>query len=432
MSPSISGTQARAETVSNNAGWRGCIALGLLTMLILLSRGPSFLLRPQLYGEDGPVWLYGDYNIGLASLWSPHTGYLQTFPRLVGLSSLFVPIGWMPEIFALAGFFIQLAPAWLMMLPASRELLPSLPARLLLIGFYLAMPNSAETFVNITNAQWHIAIIMFLLIELRIPRTWPMRGLLNISLVIGGVSGPFSMFLAPIAWWQVWRAGNAWRYRAVQAALLTVTALIQAGCVIASAGVDRHLAPLGASFAGLARIVVGQVCLAALIGARYLSRLQHMEFWRSSFWLETMLALFLAVLLRALLKGPPLFRHFLLFSTLILASALWSPVCSATQPQWQVMEIPGAGGRYYLLPILAWFAALLVLVAETNRVWRCGARSLMLVSLIGILADWHHGREPATGYAKAAAIFEAAPPGTAVTFREAPDPATWMFSLTKK
>jgi len=429
---SISSTQAFAENHGKITRWAGYFLLCLLTGLILLSREPYHLLQPQLWAEDGPVWIYGVYADGLAALWSPHTGYLQTFPRLVGLSSLIAPIGWVPEIFALVGFLTQLMPAWLLMLPAGRELLPSWPARLLLVGFYLGVPNSFETFVNITNAQWHIAIIMFLLIEMRIPKALLMRGIQNIFLVIGGLSGPFCFILTPIAWWQVWRAGAAWRGRMVQAALLTLTAIIQAGYVISSAGAARHLEPLGASLPGLARIVVGQVFFAALVGAGNLSRLQQMDFWQSPLCLEALLLLFLALVVIAVPKGPPVFRHFLLFAVLILISALWSPVSSTTQPQWDSLEVPGAGSRYYLLPILAWFTGLLVLAAERFAMWRWGARILIMLSLFGVLTDWRYGREPETGFAAEAAVFEAAPPGTNVVFREAPNPAAWVFSLTKR
>jgi hypothetical protein len=429
---SISTTPAISGRLSKIARWAGFSVLWLLTIVLLLSREPYHLLDPQLWAEDGAVWIYDDYTNGLAALWSAHTGYLQTFPRLIGFSSFIVPIGWVPEIFAVFGLLTQLLPAWLLLLPAGRELLPSWPARFLMIAFYLGVPNSFETFLNITNAQWHIAIIMFLLIEMRIPRTLIMRRIQNVCLVIGGLSGPFCFFLAPIVWWQVMRAGAAWRSRAVQAVLLTLTAVIQAGYAISTVGTARHLEPLGASFVGLAQIIVGQVFLAALVGAGNLSRIQHMGFWQSPFCLEALLVLFLALLFVAVAKGPPVFRHFVLLAALILIAALGSPVGSTTQPQWDALEVPGAGSRYYLLPILAWFAGLLVLAAAKNQIWRWGARVLILVSLIGVRADWHYGREPETGFAAAAAIFEAAPPGTSVSFREEPNPAVWIFSLTKR
>jgi hypothetical protein len=407
-------------------------ALAFLALLILLSRDPYRLFDAQLWAEDGPLWVYDSYTHGLASLLIPHTGYLQTFPRLIGFSAVIAPLTWVPTIFALAGFLTQLAPAWMLLAKRGRELIPNPAARLLLAGFYLGVPNSFETFVNITNAQWHVAMLMFLIIIMRSPVPFAWRAVENVFLFIGGLSGPFSCLLAPLAWWQAWRERSLRGARGSQAALLTLTALIQALCVAASAGSQRHLQPLGASLGGFARIVVGQIFLAAIAGAGHVSAFEQSGLWHHPAFPLLMLLVFLGVLLVAAIRGNPPFRLFLLFSALILASALWSPVISNTQPQWDALEVPGAGSRYYLLPILAWFCALLVLSGQRANLLRWPARLVIILSLIGVRTDWQYAREPETQFVAAAKIFEAAPPGTNVIFREAPNPAVWLFSLTKK
>jgi hypothetical protein len=357
---------------------------------------------------------------------------LQTFPRLVGFSTLVAPLAWVPTIFALAGFLAQVAPAWMLLSGRGAILVPSLKIRLLLIGYYLGVPNSFETFINITNAQWHIAIIVFLLIEMPQAKALAVRIIELIIIVIGGLSGPFCFFLAPLAWWQMQREPAARRYRLLQAGLLTGAAFIQAGYVIASAGASRHLEPLGASFTGLAHILLGQIFLAGLVGAGHVFHLQTLPFWHSRICLGVMLLGFLGVVALAFWKGTPVFRQFTILAILIMATALWSPVISTTQPQWDALEVPGAGSRYYLIPILVWFATLLVLSVDKQNLLRWGARILILVSVIGVRTEWHYGRQPETHFGDAAAVFEAAPAGTKVIFREAPNPNVWLFSLTKK
>ena len=108
-----------------------------------------------------------------------------------------------PLIFALIAFVIQLTPVALLLSPRGAVLLPSRTARLLLVLYDIGMPNSSEVYVNLTNAMWHLAIVVFMLVVLPKPRS--LAGLaVDVSvLVLGGLSGPLVLFIAPIAWWQV-------------------------------------------------------------------------------------------------------------------------------------------------------------------------------------------------------------------------------------
>jgi hypothetical protein len=199
-----------------------------------------------------------------------------------------------------------------------------------------------------------------------------------------------------------------------------------------SAGAARHLEPLGASFSGFARIVVGQVFMAGIIGAGHMTRIEQSGLWQHHIIPEALLLAGCAVMLAAFIRGGPAYRIFVVFAAAVLASALISPVISNTQPQWDALEVPGAGSRYYLLPILAWFAGLLVLAGDGGKPVRWGARILVVACALGSWTDWTYARQPETGFVAAAEIFDVAPPGTNVIFREAPDPAVWLFSLTKK
>ena len=105
---------------------------------------------------------------------------------------------------------------------------------------------------------------------------------------------------------------------------------------------------------------------------------------------------------------------------------------SEVMPQWDPMQYPGIGDRYYIIPMLAWFATLLVLAA---RPWAWGAgpwlaRALLGLCLVGMVADWRYLPYPPTGYYAAARTFDHAAPGTVVMFPE--DPSPWKFALTKR
>jgi hypothetical protein len=432
---SVSGTPAQLRVVA--ACEAACVRWAFLLPyiavgLVLLTRDPFRVLDAQLWAEDGPIWIYDDYTRGLGALLLPHTGYLQTYPRLAGFCSVFLPLTWAPTLFALIGFVTQLVPAWLLLSRRGRLLVPAWQARLPLVLFYIGVPNSFETYVNMTNAQWHVAIILVMILLMQVPaRRW-VRFVEYGFIFIGGVSGPFSFILAPIAWWRTWREGALRAPRAVQAGLLTVTAMIQAFYVMTSAGAARHLEPLGASFSGFARIVVGQVFMAGIIGAGHMTRIEESGLWQHPIVPDVLLVAGCAVMLAAFMKGETAYRTFVIFAAAVLASALISPVISNTQPQWDALEVPGAGSRYYLLPILAWFAGMLVLTGDRLKLVRWGARVLLLTCALGSWTDWTYARQPETGFVAAAKTFDNAPPGTNVILREAPDPAVWLFSLTKR
>jgi hypothetical protein len=94
-----------------------------------------------------------------------------------------------------------------------------------------------------------------------------------------------------------------------------------------------------------------------------------------------------------------------------------------------MMQFPGAGQRYYIYPMRAWFMGVLVLAVRPSRKWP-------LVPILGIflssaIADWRYPDLPPTGYFAVATRFDAAPLGTVMTFPE--NPRSWAdFTLRKK
>jgi hypothetical protein len=99
--------------------------------------------------------------------------------------------------------------------------------------------------------------------------------------------------------------------------------------------------------------------------------------------------------------------------------------------QWDPMQYPGVGGRYYFFPMLAWFMGLMVVAGrETRYVLRWAARGLLVCCAIGVVCDWGYTPYPRTGFRDVAKIFDRAAPGTVMTFPG--NPPSWGFSLAKR
>jgi hypothetical protein len=298
----------------------------------------------------------------------------------------------------------------------------------LLSYLYAVMPNVWELHLNLTNAQTHLALLGVLMLMGEAPKSRIGLGGQLATMVLVGLSGPFSLLLTPIALWQWWKKKD-WLATA-NAAVISVTALIQAISLFLSMHATRSAAPLGASIPALARILSGEIVMGSLLGARISSRLMLLPFWKVD-WIPCAIALvFLVIIVASIRTGPDPFRTFGAFSAMQLAAALITPQVTASTPQWEAMGFVMTGTRYFLLPMLAWFCALLVLSQNRHRAFRYVALILLGVASIGIVNDWICPRfQLHEEFMQQARIFDRAPAGTEVAIPI--NPAGWVIHLKK-
>lgn len=389
---------------------------------MLATRDLGALTHPALWGDEGWLFYPQAYESGLRSLLWPDNGYLNTAQRLGALSAVYLrlPLVWVPTVFSAIALGTQLLTALFLASSRIAPLWPHARQRGAFALLYLALPNSFETLGTLTNIQWHLALLAYMVVIAPPPRrAW--CGLFDAGvLVVGGLSGPFAILLAPFAAYRTWtfrRDPPARRVSVWRLAIVVACACVQ-GCFILS--VSRHFpAPLGAGFIPLARIVATRVVLSFLLSVHVVSQLVHTRVWRQD--TLPVLVTVTAVLATgvALLRGGAALRMFLLFVAVVFASELASPAVSLTAPQWEVMSVPtgGAGQRYFLMPMLGWAAVLFALAGGPSGRWRQAARvCLAVTALLAVPADWLYPRGRATGFVALARAFNAAPPGARFEF----------------
>src|SRR5580658_430880 len=103
---------------------------------------------------------------------------------------------------------------------------------------------------------------------------------------------------------------------------------------------------LGATPLLFAKILAGQVYVGALAGQNEFSNRASLPAVAIVFLIGTCL------LSWCLLKGGPELRLFIVFSALVLAAALRSPLAGGRQQQWEFLAT-STGGRYWFFPMLA-------------------------------------------------------------------------------
>lgn len=383
----------------------------LAAVAILIARDPAHLLSAELYAEDGWAWYPDAYDRGPASLLMPLAGYLQTVSRLAGLAAQAMPMLWVPTFFAGFALVIQAAPAAFLASGRMERAWPDARTRVLFALVYLALPNTREVYDNLTNAQWHLAVLSFMVLTSAAPASAWGQAFDAAVLLVSGLSGPFCVVLAPVAVLRAWpeRAPAArWRAAIVLAAVCVQGAEIVAGLH------GRTPAPVGAQPGLLARIFTQQVLFGGLFGEDNMTWLHEQAWWAAGPAPVLVCAGLLGAAAAALLRGPMLLRHALVSAGLLFAAAMAHPQISPAGKQWPQMTDPGAGGRYYYIPMLAWIGMLFA-AAGSRRLWLRGpALALLLAGAVLGSADFRFPERPATDFDAHARRFPDAPPGTLV------------------
>lgn len=429
----------------------------LLAVGIIIARRPDAVVHPVLWAEDGMYWFSGAYNSGP---WSPllqaHTGYLQTYSRLIADLGLLLPIREVPTLFVWAAIVVQALPAALLASRRFDHLLSTGWIRYAAIGIYLALPNSFEVNANLTNAQWHLALLALLCL-LAEPGNHIWRVFDIGAVVLSGLTGPFAIILVI--------AGIVWllpvprrRWHVVLWCLTACLAAIQ-GIELLTSPRAPGMAPLGPSITRLIAIIGSQVGLGGMVGT---SGLMNLAGHSHLFTIQALgFVAFVVVTASVLLRAPLSLRIGQLYAVGVLGASLLSPVTTPPSPQWQVL-ITANGARYWFIPILfyLWGALWLAKRAgdsildrrEANRKNRlpgvsptvglqtshrliafvCGVVGVAVLVVAvskGMPSDWSYPALAPVHDGPAIAALHRARPGSRVVFPI--DPPGWTMVLVK-
>ena len=389
----------------------------------VISRRPDAFLNPQFFAEDGNVWFAEAYNFGwLRALFITHTGYFQTLPRLGAALALAVPLAHAPLVMNLIGLAVQIAPAVYLLSARTSNWAP-LRIRFLMAAAYLAVPNTSELNVSITEAQWHLALLASLVVLSRAPESRLAITFDLAVLALCGLTGPFCIVLFPSAQIMYWKHPNRWRR--IVTALLGSAALLQGISLLSSAVRTRASMPLGASLDLLCRILVSQVFLGPLFGMNSALR-------RGDLYVYSLTALGIGLLAYCCVRARLEWALFILFSALIFTGSMFTPQASYDQPQWVALA-RAWGTRYWFFPILAFVWCLLWYAGVgQNRALRFFGGAALIIMCAHIPKEWR--LKPCADLHFASQVrnrFDPAPAGTVVSLPILPGDQ-WDVKLKKK
>lgn len=404
------------------------VGLALLVgMGITISRRPDVISYPQLWAEDGRVFFLQAYQLGFwASLWHPYAGYLQLTPRLAIGLGLLVQFVRLPLVLNLLGLLIQAAPAAFIMSDRWDRLMPSRLTRAGLALVYLALPNTAEIDVNITNAQWHLAVLACLVI---LAPAVPGRGWRTFDLlvtVLAGLSGPFAILLAPGAVVLAFARRSA--HQVALGLVVLLTAAVE-GLTLLANNLGRSGSALKLPFHlhTLLQVLAERVLVMPLLGVNETNHLAGLRLLSNAPANAGLLLVAAGLSLFALARGPLELKVFLLFSGLLLASSL-----VRLEGMLPLVIAPSGAARYFFIPMLGWLAALAYGLARWRRtpVGIALLGGLAILVLFAAVSSWEYPALPHSNFYRDAAIFSSARPGQTVLVQE--NPAGWSFTVVKR
>jgi len=325
-------------------------------MVIIISRRPDAIINPQFWAEDGAIWFADAYNFGsLKPMFIAKNGYYQTVPRLTAAIAQIFPLKYVPLFFNLTAIAIQLLPILLIFSLRFERLIPKLSTKIIVVLVYLLMPNISEVYINISNAQWFLALSASLIIFYNLSQNSKWHRLDLMIVFLSSISGPFVIFWFPFVLFNWIKLRNNF---ALQSLIVVSMAVIVQLIALLSLGRVGFGLPLGAGWLLFYKIFSRQIIWGSLIGPNGYFWIIDKIPWHALFFAITT-ALSVLIIFFAMLKAPRGIKFFSLFGGLNFFAGLINPtmINGIDKPVWQVLS--GANGiRYWFLPMIGFLVIL--------------------------------------------------------------------------
>ncbi|MBF0463901.1 MAG: hypothetical protein HQK88_01895 [Nitrospirae bacterium] len=409
------------------------IAFAVFSLITVLRR-VDVLLHPQFWAEDGFIWYSDAYasSNSLQPFLVPVQRYLQTLNRVGAYVSMFFDIKYAPLIFNIIAITVQIFPAMFFTSERFEQVVSKYYQRFLLGIVYLTLPGAFETHANLTNGQWRLALLMFLIVIASTSKKIWWRIVDCVVLLLAGLSGPLVFFVFPLALFQSYlksfKTSISHLIVLAGAFLLQVYSFI----FIVNPGALRSTATLGAGVSTFIKILAGKVLMTGTFGVRTYDVVMNWHMWQSGTLPVIIATLGICLTGYAFWRGTLELKLLMSLSILIFASMLVTPQVSDVQPQWTVMLGADAGNRYFLFPVLAWVIALIWLFVKAQNKFLKNTAGVLLVCmvLVGIPKDFFIMPYENYHFQKQVIEFKKLSPGQKYTFLI--NPAGWRMTLIRK
>ena len=178
------------------------IATFLFLLVLVCDRAFGRLEYPDLWAEDGAVFLSQAATLGWASLFKPFVGVYFAIERLIILVALHaLPLPWLPAAVTFSSFVVLAGVMSRIVSPAYEWLIPPTYLRVLAASMFCLLPGLSEGTGNLSGLPW-ILFCWLAFVGLKdpsVPLTWIEVGLsVLVTLSIGT-----AILLVPLFMWRL-------------------------------------------------------------------------------------------------------------------------------------------------------------------------------------------------------------------------------------
>ncbi len=330
--------------------------LGLLLLIagMYILRGFTYLAHPQLYAEDGTIWLSGAYNKGLHSIFQSYNGLSHLFDRLFGLFALHVfTLREQPLVYVLSALFIFLLMSFYLLSRRSQVVTTNYQKIFLAVSLCL-IGNAEEFSFSFSNSVFLFGIIGVIILVAKPSKYKVVDILEKILFVILCFTNVFSwVFILILAFEFVWQKRRRYFY----AVPTLIGAITQALIHIHQPAGQRPDVPLRYIVSKpIAYTFYNQIITPSWrFGREDIQLSSHIN--ANLIFICLVLLLCLAITVYIFLKSNYVVRCLLFFCVLVTLISLKSPIDGTNSPS-LVIKILATyywGNRYFIFGIIGMF-----------------------------------------------------------------------------
>lgn len=171
----------------------------LISFILLYLHRPDSLNNPQLWAEDGTIFLRDEWVIGFPdTIFILYSGYIHLVPRFIAFISDLFPYEFIPFVFNFSAILLAALSVALFSLSRFRYLVKNDLLRSVVIVLICLTPVGHESLNTVTNVHFYFSFGVFLLAIIggRLS-PWAHLGVF-FYVCIGVLTAPLSIFYAPL------------------------------------------------------------------------------------------------------------------------------------------------------------------------------------------------------------------------------------------
>lgn len=371
--------------------WEKQAIVGIVLAGLYVLRRPDMLLVPQLWAEDGQVFLQNAFDHGIQSLFMTYAGYQNLLSRILTFASISLSLRLMQSLVAIPLFmnlFAVLVDIACVAFLCSRHFdwLASWPRRSATVVCIVCVSGIFEIYGTVTNVNWWLGWLQFLVAlhvfhTNRFPASWMM-----VLFLLSGLSGPFvAIPAAMLTGLMLWRY---WKVRTIHLPTLAIIAVMLV-CAAIQAWTTLHSRPPVGETLSLTRFLA---TFPSIVLVRIYARLVFLDFVPSitSIGITTSALIGLAFIGMLFVRNRgqrALLTWCFGYSTLLMIIAYVGDGSNSLHYDSPFIDI---GQRYFFMPISI---ALLLLLCNAgslpvSRTYRILSLGTVLAVLATILANF--------------------------------------------